>query len=110
MKRLLDENVDRDFKYLLPEHDVRHIEDMGWKGLSNGSLLDAAETERFEILLTADKRMQFQQNVPSRKLALAVLDVHPRNMANLAACVPELRRRLPAMEPVKAYVLRMPDP
>ncbi len=108
MKVLLDENVDFDFKFLLPEHDVRHIDDMEWKGLTNGNLLDAAESADFQVIVTADKNFQFQQNLSKRNLALAVLDVHPKNLANLTAVAPELRSKLPEMQVGKVYVIPMP--
>jgi hypothetical protein len=82
---------------------------MGWKGLSNGALLDAAEAEGFDVMLTGDKRIQHQQNLVKRSLSLAVLDVHPRTIANLAACLPLLQEQLPLMEPGGVTVIHMPE-
>src|SRR5258708_38077693 len=45
----------------------------GWDRLSNGALLDAAEEARFELLLTTDRRIRYQQNLAARKGALVVL-------------------------------------
>jgi hypothetical protein len=109
MKLLLDENVDYDFKFLLPEHDARHVDDFEWKGLTNGKLLDAAEARDIDVIVTADKNFQFQQNIASRRLALVVLDVHPKNLANLTACAPELRSELPKMVPGNVYVIQQPE-
>jgi hypothetical protein len=51
--------------------------DMGWDTLSNGELLKAAEEAEFEILLTTDKNIRYQQNLTGRKIALVVLS-NPR--------------------------------
>ena len=46
---------------------------MGWQGLENGDLLDAAESAGFDLLLTCDQNVQYQQNFTTRKLALLIL-------------------------------------
>jgi hypothetical protein len=46
---------------------------MGWQGLENGALLDAAEQAGFDLLLTCDQNVQYQQNFTNRKLALVIL-------------------------------------
>jgi hypothetical protein len=45
----------------------------GWERLENGALLDGAEAAGFEIFVTADKNMRFQQNLAGRKIAVIVL-------------------------------------
>ncbi len=54
-------------------HTVRTTEDEGWSGLENGDLLLAAEQAGFEVVLTADRRIRYQQNLVGRRLALVVL-------------------------------------
>jgi len=46
---------------------------MGWARLTNGGLLNAAETENFDVMITADQNLSSQQNLTGRKLALVVL-------------------------------------
>lgn len=48
-------------------------DELGWQGLENGALLDAAEQAGFDLLLTCDQNVQYQQNFKSRKLALVIL-------------------------------------
>lgn len=48
-------------------------DELGWQGLENGALLDAAERAGFDLLLTCDQNVRYQQNFASRKLALVVL-------------------------------------
>jgi len=57
----------------LPGHIVTKAKDRGWDTLSKGDLLAAAESAGFEVLLTADKNMRYQQNLEGRRIALLVL-------------------------------------
>ena len=57
----------------LPGHIVTKAKDRGWDTLSNGDLLAAAESAGFDVLLTADKNMRYQQNLEGRRIALVVL-------------------------------------
>ena len=62
---------------LLLGHTVNNAKDFGWDTLSNGELLKAAESAGFEILLTTDKNIRYQQNLTERRIAIVVLS-HPR--------------------------------
>lgn len=73
---LLDESVPAALRRLLPGHDVRSTIYMGWSGLKNGELIARAEAEGFEILITADQSIQYQQNMTGRRLILIVLDTN----------------------------------
>jgi len=58
----------------LPQgHAVTKARDQGWDRLSNGELLKAAEAAGFDLLLTTDKRIRYQQNLTGRKIAIVVL-------------------------------------
>src|SRR5271166_5969951 len=57
----------------LPGHSVTRAKDRGWDRLSNGDLLAEAERAGFDVLLTADKNMRYQQNLRGRRIALVVL-------------------------------------
>ena len=57
----------------LPEHTVHTAQAKGWGTLSNGALLSAAEGAGFEVLLTTDRRIRYQQNLRERRIALVVL-------------------------------------
>ena len=59
-------------RYLLG-HTVTKAKERGWDTLANGDLLDAAERAGFDVLLTADKNMRYQQNLTGRRIALVVL-------------------------------------
>jgi hypothetical protein len=83
MKVLLDKCVDQSFVELLPGHAAEHVLQYGWENLGNGHLLDAAESAGFEVLLTVDKNMRFQQNLTNRRICLVVHDVPKIDIDNL---------------------------
>lgn len=58
---------------MLTWHDVSTAYERGWSTLKNGDLLDAAEKERFEVLVTTDKNLKHQQNLGARRIAVVVL-------------------------------------
>ena len=73
----------------LPGHTVIKAKDRGWDTLTNGELLSEAERAGFDVLLTADKNIRFQQNLAGRKIAIVVLStpqwpvvrLHPERIA-----------------------------
>lgn len=77
MKRVLfDENLPRLLRRKLPEFDIRTVQEEGWGAHKNGELLRPAEG-RFDVLLTADRRMQYQQNLTAFGIGIVVI-VTPR--------------------------------
>jgi hypothetical protein len=72
VKILIDESLPRYLKRLLEDHDVQTVQDMGWTGLKNGPLLTRAES-LFDLFLTTDKNLRYQQNLRGRTLSIIVL-------------------------------------
>ena|SRR5262245_30367823 len=70
---LLDHVAPKGIARFLTGHTVITAKDRGWDTLSNGELLDAAEHDGFDVLVTADKNMRYQQNLRERRIALVVL-------------------------------------
>ena len=56
----------------LPHHTVKKTQDLGWDPLNNGELLRAAEEAAFEVFLTTDKNIRYQQNLAERVIAIVV--------------------------------------
>ena len=73
MRILLDHNVPRPLKDNLPGHDADTAADRGWQELNNGELLDQAETDGYELFLTSDQRIPFQQNLTRRNISVLIL-------------------------------------
>ena len=70
---LFDHVTPRGIARFLPGHTVTKAKDRGWDRLTNGDLLAEAEAAGFDVLLTADKNMRYQQNLTGRRIALVVL-------------------------------------
>src|SRR6266436_9426696 len=70
---LFDHSVPAPLRYALKDHVVVGAVERGWEALGNGALLDAAEAASFEVFITADKNIRFQQNLALRKIAIVVL-------------------------------------
>jgi hypothetical protein len=77
MRILFDHGTPAPLLSFLKDHTVERAKDLGWDTLSNGELLTAAEEAGFEMLLTTDKNICYQQNLTGRKIALVVL-ANPR--------------------------------
>jgi len=96
VKILLDESVPRLLKLRLSHLDFSTVQEMGWAGLRNGELLRRAE-EHFDIFVTADQNLRYQQNLSGRKLAILVL---PSNQVPLVArLVPAVETLLTTIQP-----------
>jgi len=104
LKILLDEFVDCGLADHLSAHDVATVPGMGWAGIKNGELLRLAERE-FDIFLTTDRSLPFQQNLSGMKMAVVVLAAKTSRLNHLIAVVPELLQKLSAAEPGQAVVV-----
>lgn len=75
---------------------------MGWGGTRNGALLRKAATE-FDVLLTVDSNMEFQQNLSDLPLAVIVLVAFRNDIDLLRPLMPQVRELLPTIEPGRLY-------
>ncbi len=74
---LFDNNVPRGLARALPGHSVTEARERGWATLKNGALINAAEAAGFQIFVTADKNIRYQQNLTARVIAIVILrDCH----------------------------------
>lgn len=76
MRIFFDHNIPRKPRRTLKGHFVAIAAEMGWDTLENGDLLRAVEDAGFEVFVTADKDLSYQQNPSGRKLALVVLSTN----------------------------------
>jgi len=97
MRILLDESLPRRLRELLPGHAVKTVSEMGWSAFENGELLRRAAGE-FDVFLTADQNLQFQQNLGTLPLAVIVLVAQTNKLENLRPLVPELNQRLAVLQ------------
>lgn len=78
MKILFDEGVPRQLRTLLARNDITLVEGKGWKGTKNGQLLRLAEEDAFDVPITADRQLKYQQNLKNRRIAIVVLPYNRR--------------------------------
>jgi hypothetical protein len=98
MRILLDECVPRRFRHQLPEHEVRTAPEMGWASFKNGALL-AAASGKFDVLLTTDQRLSYQQNVSAFAIAVIVLVAARNKLDFLVPLAAELKKVLAEVKP-----------
>jgi predicted nuclease of predicted toxin-antitoxin system len=97
MRVLLDACVPKGLRKSLPGHEVRTAPEMGWGDLDNGDLLDAME-DRFDALVTVDKRLPNQQHITGRPLGIVVLRAKSNRLPDLLPLVPDLLVALSDLE------------
>ncbi len=77
MSRILfDVNVPRPLVRLLASHDVELAGRLGWRELTNGELLSVAEQAGFDVMLTADTNLRYQQNLSGRRISMIALSTN----------------------------------
>jgi len=80
MRVLFDQGTPVPIRRFLTRHNVRTAAEQSWTMLENGQLLDAAEANGFDVLLTTDKNIRHQQNLSRRRIAIVVLGEPSRPM------------------------------
>ena len=96
MKIIIDECVPGIVKRGLPDLGIVSVQDMGWAGIKNGQLLRLV-AEEFDVLITSDKNLRHQQNLPIRDLAVIIL---PSNQVPIVkGLLPEIEKALMDISP-----------
>ena len=97
MRFLFDHNTPRPLRRYLTEHSVDTAREKGWAEFRNGNLLDNAEEEGYEVLITADQSMRYQQNMVQRQIAVIVL--LSNRWPRVQQKIEDLRTALETIEP-----------
>lgn len=98
MRVLLDESLPRPLGQLITDHSVSTVAEEGWTSLENGALLRESAT-RFDVLLTADQNLQFQQNLARLPIAVIVLAAESNRLESLEPLIPKLLAALATLQP-----------
>ncbi len=98
MKLLLDECVVRDLKTDLVGHEVTTVIEAGFGGLENGELLRAAAAE-YDVLITVDRNLPFQQNIAALPIAVLLLLASGITYADLRPLIPQVIDKLSVIRP-----------
>jgi predicted nuclease of predicted toxin-antitoxin system len=94
MRILLDESLPHRLRAAFPGHEVATVAEVGWSGRQNGELLRLAAA-RFDLFVTADQNLQYQQNLSSLPLSIGVLAGRDNRLETLLPLAAQLLARLP---------------
>lgn len=98
MRILLDECLPKRLKDDLARHDVRTVPEMGWASKQNGALLALAATQ-FDVFLTVDRNLSFQQHVEKFDIAVVVLVAKGNKRSQLQPLIPDVEAILVGIAP-----------
>lgn len=99
MRVLLDEQLPRRLARELTGHDVHTVQQEGWAGIKNGELLRRAADKGFEVFVTADQNLQFQQNLARARLGVVVLAAPSNKLEDLLPLVPRALEAISHIQP-----------
>lgn len=108
MKVLLDECVDWRLMRDLQKHTAKSVKQLGWEHVEDGELLRRASAE-FDVFLTVDKDLPYQQNFASFDIAVVILRARTTRLSDLRALLSALRATLDMVENGMVYVLDWRD-
>ena len=97
MRVLLDECIPRKLKSSLTGHECRTVPEEGLAGKRNGELLSLAERAAFDVFLSVDRGIAFQQSLQSRRIAVLLVRAQSNRLADLLTHVPEILKRLESL-------------
>ncbi|HKN25240.1 MAG TPA: DUF5615 family PIN-like protein [Candidatus Acidoferrum sp.] len=100
MKLLVDECVPRKVKFLFADggHECETVRDAGFSGKENGELLALAE-EHFDVLVTIDKNIRYQQNMMGRNIAILVIRAASNDLDDILPHIPHVLAALQSLKP-----------
>lgn len=97
MNILLDECLPRKLKHDLPNDQVRTVPEMGWASSKDTPLLRLAEAQ-FDVFITGDQNLQYQQNLRGANIAIIVLRALNNQLIRLRPLMPQVRAALPTLQ------------
>ncbi|MCK4992229.1 MAG: DUF5615 family PIN-like protein [Bacteroidales bacterium] len=106
MKILLDECMPVRLKNHLSGFEVSTVSEMEWTSLKNGDLIKTAIEAGFEVMITIDKNLQYQQNLKEYEISVVVFDVLFNRLHDFIPLVPKFVELQPKLEKNKAYVIK----
>ena len=104
MDILLDECIDQRLARDLTGHKVRSVPQMGWAGIKNGRLMALAE-QQFDVFLTVDRNLSFQQNLPKFNIAVLVLHAPSNRLIDLQPLSSAILEILPKVQQGKSIIV-----
>lgn len=105
MKILLDECITKRIKPFLSEFEILTVNDMGWSGVKNGQLMKLCIENKFDILLTIDKNLRFQQNLQNYNIAIVILDTQSSKKEDIIGLLPKFRLKINEFQKHNYYII-----
>ena len=105
MRVLLDECIPRKFKNELLSHDCQTVPEIGLAGKKNGELLVLAEQQGFEIFITLDRGIPYQQSLNGRRLAVVVVKASSNRLQDLRSHVASCLHAIAVAKPGSVIVI-----
>jgi hypothetical protein len=99
MRILIDEYIDERLRNSLPGHDCQTARYAGLAGLQNGELLTAAEKAKFDVFLTVDQGIEYQQNLTARKIAIVIFRAKSNRLKDLLPHIPACLAHIASIQP-----------
>jgi len=99
MRILLDECIPRKLRNEFSDHECQTVPEVGLAGKKNGALLSLAEAAGFEVFLTMDKGLQYEQNLTGRNIAILIVRARSNRLVDLLPHVPSCRSIMNSIEP-----------
>ncbi|MEO5500689.1 MAG: DUF5615 family PIN-like protein [Ginsengibacter sp.] len=105
MKILLDECVTKRLKPYLTEFEVFTVSQMKWNGIKNGELMTMCVENGFDLILTIDKNLKYQQNLDNYELTIAILNSATSKIEELTLFMSSFKDQINKLEKYKAYII-----
>ena len=105
MKILLDECVTKRLKKHLEEFEVYTVRELGLSGIKNGKLMAYCVEKNFDILLTIDKNLMYQQNLEKYPATIIVLNCLTSKLEELETFLPSFKSQVEKFQKHKAYLI-----
>ncbi|MEO6869574.1 MAG: DUF5615 family PIN-like protein [Ginsengibacter sp.] len=105
MKILLDECVTKRLKPYLTEFEVFTVSQMKWNGIKNGELMTMCVENGFDLILTIDKNLKYQQNLDNYELTIAILNSSTSKIEELTLFMSSFKDQINKLEKYKAYII-----
>lgn len=99
MRILLDECVPRPLKRSLSNHDVYTVPEMSWSGKKNGELIKLVASENFDVFVTVDQNLRYQQKLRTAKISVIVLMALTNRLEDLLPLMPSVHAALTTIQP-----------
>lgn len=96
---LLDECIPRKLKRSFSSHDSIAVAEAGWAGKKNGELLSLAEQSGFQVFISVDRGLEYQQSLQSRTIAIVLIRTKSNRLADVSSLLPEVLKVLETIQP-----------